>query len=486
MTPLVFMTILVVLISILQHFFRKPKNFPPGPWGLPVVGYALFVNKTKIYETFEHLQARYGSVVSLRLGLNRAVVISGWKAVHEALMNEDLNYRPRVIVSIELYPGQQRGVLLNNGEAWKEQRRFTLHQLRNLGFGKRSHESVIEEEAVYLVQQLLKHENEPVDVKVPLGVSSINILWTIMGGKRHEHSDPVLQRLVAYLNRGMRAGAITGGLMNGFPFLRHIAPDYFGYTEIRQAFADIKDFVKEAVEEHKRTFNPEEIRDFIDTYIKELKKDVKGPSFDEKQMIALVGDMFTAGTETSSNLVTYAILFLCKYPQLQRCLHQRLDEVVGRGNLPNMDHRSKLVEIDAFLMETLRYRNPVLFAIPHYASKDTTIQGYFIQKGTRVNVNLNSVMMDDQHWGDARTFRPARFITEQGTLRRDERFIPFGKGKRACLGEALARMTTFLLFATLLHKLNFSFVESQEPSDEGVTGFTQSPESFNVILTERK
>ena len=58
------------------------------------------------------------------------------------------------------------GVLFSNGEGWKAQRRFTLHHFRDLGFGKRSHESVILEEAEYLVKKLLEEGGKPVDIKV--------------------------------------------------------------------------------------------------------------------------------------------------------------------------------------------------------------------------------------------------------------------------------------------------------------------------------
>lgn len=43
--------------------------------------------------------------------------------------------------------------------------------------------------------------------------------------------------------------------------------------------------------------------------------------------------------------------------------------------------------------------------------------------------NLYSVHMDPEYWGDPENFRPERFINADGTFRKDERMIPFGKGK---------------------------------------------------------
>ena len=38
-------------------------------------------------------------------------------------------------------------------------------------------------------------------------------------------------------------------------------------------------------------------------------------------------------------------------------------------------------------------------------------------------------MMEKDYWGDPEVFRPQRFISPDGTLRKDPRMMPFGKGK---------------------------------------------------------
>jgi len=50
-------------------------------------------------------------------------------------------------------------------------------------------------------------------------------------------------------------------------------------------------------------------------------------------------------------------------------------------------------------------------------------------------VNLWSVHMNQDHWGDPEAFRPERFLDDQGKLLKNEHLIPFGIGKRSCLGK---------------------------------------------------
>lgn len=58
------------------------------------------------------------------------------------------------------------GVMFTNHDYWKVQRRFALFHLRNLGFGKKSHESIIHEELCEVIQEFKSHNEKPFSVQV--------------------------------------------------------------------------------------------------------------------------------------------------------------------------------------------------------------------------------------------------------------------------------------------------------------------------------
>jgi methyl farnesoate epoxidase/farnesoate epoxidase len=99
---------------------------------------------------------------------------------------------------------------------------------------------------------------------------------------------------------------------------------------------------------------------------------------------------------------------------------------------------------------------------------------------------MYSVNNSKKYWGDPEVFRPERFLDNQGCLMKDERLIPFGIGKRVCLGESLAKMSLFLYFTTIIKHFKFETVPGHlDPSTDPLPGLTFSPKPYNVVVTQR-
>ncbi|XP_037775115.1 methyl farnesoate epoxidase-like [Penaeus monodon] len=427
----------------------------------------------------------YGAVIGIFFAHKPVVVVNGWEAIKESLQNDDLNGRPEISLRKIMQGGVLRGVMFVEGEFWKEQRRFSLHHFRNLGFGKRSHESVIHEEAKELIDEILDADGS-VKLQSVVGISSINILWAVMGGDRFPRKDPQLMHLVDSLNKLFRAGDPSGGLVGAFPFLRHFVSRANRAVIVMHGFALVEEFIKKAVEQHKESLDPNNPRDFIDIYLNEINNELNNSkmcsTFSEKQLIAVCTDVFSAGAETGSATVAFAVMLMCLFPEVMKKVQEEIDSVIGRNRFPSMADRTHLPYLEATLNEVLRFRGAATLTVPHSAMRDTVLRGYRIPAKTMVMNNLYSVHMDPEYWGDPENFRPERFINADGTFRKDERMIPFGKGRRLCLGEPLARMTSFLLFAALVQHLDFELDPAVPVTNtEGVAGFTLGPPEFRVF-----
>ncbi|XP_075210642.1 methyl farnesoate epoxidase-like [Lycorma delicatula] len=206
----------------------------------------------------------------------------------------------------------------------------------------------------------------------------------------------------------------------------------------------------------------------------------------ENQLVVLLLDMFMAGAETTSSTLSFAVLYMLHYPDVQKHAQSELDITVGKGNQPVMQHLSRLSYIEAIIMEVQRICNIAPITAAHRAKSDTKVSGYIIPKDTTVLASIYSVHMDNEHWGDPENFRPERFINNEGKIIQDEWFIPFSLGKRRCLGETLARGSWFLFFSTILHNFIISSPPAEPlPSLEQIDGATLCPLPFYAVFTPR-
>lgn len=70
--------------------------------------------------------------------------------------------------------------------------------------------------------------------------------------------------------------------------------------------------------------------DFISAFLKEIEKNKESPgSFSEEQLLVILLDLFLAGSETTSSMLSFVILLLLKHQDIQAKVHAELDAVIG-------------------------------------------------------------------------------------------------------------------------------------------------------------
>ena len=166
-------------------------------------------------------------------------------------------------------------------------------------------------------------------------------------------------------------------------------------------------------------------------------------------------------------------------------MQEELDREVGVDKSPKMEDRARLPYTEAVIMEIQRHGNIAPLGVRHRTEKDMMVNGQFIPADTMVTAIMAEILKGE-YWGDGEVFRPERFLDEAGSVRRDERLIPFGIGKRQCLGETLARTELFLFFTALVQSFTFLPEKAGEmPAEEWQLGLTSLPTPFKLRLKTR-
>ncbi|NWQ76953.1 CP2J2 protein, partial [Columbina picui] len=425
-TLLVFLVVFLLVANYMKH--RKPKDFPPHPLYLPILGHLhVLLNFSNAQISMQKLNEKYGDIFSLEFGTEWMVFINGLHLVKEVLVNQGENFldRPEMHFPGEIF--SKRGLLSSNGHLWKQQRRFTLSTLRNFGLGKRSLEQRIQEECRYLVDAFGDEQGNPFDPHFKINNAVSNIICSVTFGNRFEYHDDDFQKLLRLLDETLTLnGAIMTQLYYAFPSIMKFLPG--AHQTIFRNTRLLKSFVKERIDKHKEDWNPSESRDFIDCYLQEIAKDNSEGIFQEENLVACALDLFLAGTETTSTTIRWGLLFMAMYPEIQGRVQAEIDTVIGQARQPALDDRSNMPYTNAVIHEVQRKGNIVPFGVPRMTVKDTVMDGFCIPKGTSVAANLTSVMFDKNEWETPDTFNPGHFLKD-GQFWKREYFIPFSIGK---------------------------------------------------------
>ncbi|KAM0715288.1 hypothetical protein Q7P37_008786 [Cladosporium fusiforme] len=501
--PLAGLLVLYGLYRLLS-IGQRPKDYPPGPPTLPLLGNLHQMPTKDAHLQFEKWAREYGSdVYSLMLGTKTMIVLSSDVAVKELLDRRSGIYsdRQEMYIGQELCSGGLRMLMMHYGPRWRMMRKM-VHNLLNQNVAKK-----------YVPYQMLENRqmlndllDTPDDFLEHIRRYS-NALTTSMvfGWRTPTYADKKMQQLFdgfsdfADINQtGVAA------LVDFFPPLRML-PDWVLGTQKR---------AKELHREEKRLYlgqwlkAKEEIKQgtishcFCVGMAEAQEKD--GFSDDQALRSSLLayisGTLLEAGSDTTSSTLYAFVQAMLLYPEVQRRAQEHLDSVVGSSRLPTLDDEADLPYVRCLVKESLRWMpTTILGAVPHATTADDKYKGFFIPKGAGVLNNVWTINMDPTRAPNPRIFDPDRHKNDPMSLydsasnpdgtKRDQ--FTFGAGRRICPGIHVAERSLFLGVARLLWAFDILPAKGADgkeilPDQEKLTqGFVCMPESFPARIVPR-
>uniref|UniRef100_A0A5F9D837 unspecific monooxygenase n=1 Tax=Oryctolagus cuniculus TaxID=9986 RepID=A0A5F9D837_RABIT len=405
------------------------------------------------------LSQKYGSIYSIHMGPKKVVVLSGYETLKDALVNygEQFGERPRVPIFERLFEG--KGIVFSHGETWKTMRRFSLTTLRNFGMGK---QHILNLLMNYLV-------GKPFEIKTVMNASVANVIVSVLLGKRFDYQDPQFLRLLTLIGENVKLiGSPRITLFNMFPVLGFLLKSHKTVLRNRD---ELFSFIRMTFLDRRHKFDKSDPRSFIDAFlVRQQEKDTSTDYFSDANLVALVSNLFVAGTETTASTLRWAILLMVRYPDVQKKVYDEITKVVGSAQ------------------PRIRFADILPTGVPRATTTNVTFKNYHIPKGTEVVTLLTSVLRDQTQWEKPDAFNPEHFLNSEGKFIKREAFMPFSLGRRMCAGESLAKMELFLFFTSLMQKFTFQPPPGVSHLNLDLTpdvGFTLRPMPYKICAVSQ-
>ncbi|KAK0436857.1 cytochrome P450 [Armillaria borealis] len=241
-------------------------------------------------------------------------------------------------------------------------------------------------------------------------------------------------------------------------------------------------------------------RDIMSMLVKANASENPKKRLDQKELLAQMNTIILGGHETTSNSISFALLEMCRKPQMQGRLRKEIratEQVVrerGDSSFLPSDFES-MSYLSAMVKETFRY-HPVVYNIFRYAHQDdvlplstpiTTSSGKVmhelpIPKGTQIIASIAAYNRNKEIFGDdADIFNPDRWLRDtvpntKSALGVYASMFTFSGGSRSCIGWRFAVMELHAFMIELLRTFEFSLDDNEEVRRESTFVMTPTVE----------
>uniref|UniRef100_A0A8C6SEM0 aromatase n=1 Tax=Neogobius melanostomus TaxID=47308 RepID=A0A8C6SEM0_9GOBI len=251
----------------------------------------------------------------------------------------------------------------------------------------------------------------------------------------------------------------------------------FTYKVIHERAENISNIESDSETDEKKR------RAFLDMLLKTT--DDEGNSMSHQDIQEEVDTFMFEGHDTTAAAMNWALHLLGSHPEVQRKVHQELDEVFGTSERPiNTEDLKKLRYLECVIKEGLRLYPSVPF-FARTICQDTTIRGFKVPKDSNVIIVTYALHRDPKYFPEPEAFRPERFLPENSVGRPAYAYVPFSAGLRNCIGQRFALMEEKVVLASILR--NFTVEACQKREDlQPVGELILRPENGILIKVEKR
>ncbi len=406
------------------------------------------------------LRDQFGDIVRLPAFPHPMYLLSHPDAIQYVLRDNARNYQKGVLFkSIAALQGQ--GLLTSEGALWRRQRRlaqpaFQQRQLATFG-------TIMMDEAQTLVQawRHMAQTGEPINVAAWMHRLTFRVVGRALLGLAPDRLDDLGRQLQGLATQLMPSLAMDSPalrmLLGWIPTPRR--------QRFRQAVARYHTIAQQLIMARRDAMRHDDAQtsDVLAKLI--AAQDARsGEGMGDQQLRDEIITFIGAGAETSALGLSWTWYLLDRYPEVAQRVVTEVDGVLDDrsptpADLPNLPY-SRMV-----LDEAMRLYPPSA-VLPRQANADDTIGGYAVPRHAVIIMSPYVLHRHPDFWPEPEQFRPERFMPDQIAHRHRFAYIPFGEGRRVCIGRPFALMEMHLTLATIVQTYRLHLAPGRPPLPE--------------------
>jgi cytochrome P450 family 135 len=408
---------------------------PPGPRGPAVLQSVRLILQP--IDFLEHCLRRYGDVFTLRfVGMGDLVYVADTTTVREIFTGDpQIFHAGEANEVLEPVLGSRSVLLLDDDEHLRE-RRLLLPPFH--GDRVRRYRELVGQIAAAEVGRWPR--GRPFSLRTRMQAITLEVILRAVFGIREADR---LDRLRTLLPKMLDHGTVVVWM----PFLRRDLGPGSPWRRFVRVRAEVDGLLLDEIRRRREAADLEERDDVLSMLLQARGED--GETMGEKELRDELMTLLLAGHETTATGLAWAFERLTRNPRVM----SRLQE-----SLQDQDE----AYLDAVAKETLRAR-PVVYDVARRLTAPATIKGWRLPAGAYVVPSITAIHLLQGIYDRADEFRPERFL--DGDQPDSYAWIPFGGGRRRCIGAAFATME---MKAVLSEVLSHVDVRAPDPKPERI------------------
>ena len=442
------------MIPSLPFLGEADEGLPPGPRGLDAVKFMLSTTSDFLGPVCR-MSLEYGPVCStFSRGRTLVAVTRHEMARHVLVTNQD-NYEKGIEYELlKLVLGN--GLLTSEGELWRRQRTLVqpMFAKRHLGdfTGQMTAATSDSLERGPLADL---EDGDVLDINRAMMALTLDVVGRALFGAdlSGETASKVGPALNSVLTLGVRmARKLPTFLLASLPGMnlnRALALNVENLA-FQRALSDLSEVIDDVLDE--RSTRSDKGDDLVGLMLS-VRDPETGEGMSRTQIASELMTFMLAGHETTSNALSWTFRWLSLNPDARDRMFAEIDDVVG-DRTPDMEDAERLPWTRAVIEESMRLTPPV-FMVGRKAIGEDEIDGYRIPAGASVMVVIRMIHRDPRVWDNPEGFDPSRFLPENRAGRPNQAYMPFGAGRRICVGSTFAMIEAVLLMAMISRRYRF-------------------------------